>query len=419
LENPADSGRESFLEVFCAVMHILYVTHGYKPAYRIGGPIWSVSAMAEGMAARGHRVTVFTTNSNLDEDLDVPVDQPVLVDDVEVWYFRHRDVIKKYFWWSKYFSQSMGFLFTPALAPAMEKLLPSVDVVHTQMPFVYPTMIAGRLAIAANKPLFYNQRGVFHPTRLGYRGLKKRLYIELFEKPIMRGARGLIALTADEIDSYRALGIRTPCHIVPNGIDVAQFRRKPRTASFPALGIGESDQVILFLGRLHPSKGVDLLVDAFFRLASQHPDSILVIAGPDEHGFSQKIQDQAVLQNLEHRIRIPGMVTGDLKTELLARADLFVLPSMGEGLSMAVLEALASGTPVILSPECNLPVVAEVKAGAIVERNVSLIAQAISRFLSDPALSEAASDAAYNLARDRFAWPSIVARLESIYNSAV
>ena len=77
-------------------MHILYVTHGYKPAYRIGGPIWSVSAVAEGMVARGHRVTVFTTNSNLDEDLDVPVDRPVLVDGVEVWYFRRRDPIKKY-----------------------------------------------------------------------------------------------------------------------------------------------------------------------------------------------------------------------------------------------------------------------------------------------------------------------------------
>jgi glycosyltransferase involved in cell wall biosynthesis len=400
-------------------MHILYVTHGYKPAYRIGGPIWSVSAVAERMVARGHRVTMFTTNSNLDEDLDVPVDQPVLVDGVEVWYFRRRDLIKKYLWWSKYISQSMGFLVAPALAPAMRKLLPSVDVVHTQMPFVYPTMVAGRLAISANKPLFYNQRGVFHPARLGYRGLKKRLYIELVEKPIMRGATGLIALTPDEIDSYRALGIATPCHVVPNGIDVAQFRRVPRTASLSALDIKESDQVVLFLGRLHPSKGVDLLVDAFFRIASRHPNSVLVIAGPDEHGFSDKIQGEAARQNLEHRIRVPGMVMGDLKTDLLARADLFVLPSMGEGLSMAVLEALASGTPVILSPECNLPVIEQVKAGAVVERDVNLVAQAISRFLSDKALSRAASEAAYNLARDRFGWPSIVDKLESIYLSAL
>jgi glycosyltransferase involved in cell wall biosynthesis len=400
-------------------MHILYVTLAYKPAYRIGGPIWSVSAVAEGMVARGHRVTVFTTNSNLNEDLDVPFDQPVLVDGVEVWYFRHQELIQKYLWWLKYFSQSMGFLFTPALSASMRKLRPSVDIVHTQMPFVYPTMIAGRLAIAAGKPLFYNQRGVFHPTRLEYRGLKKRLYLELFEKPIMRRARGLIALTPDEIDSYRALGIKTPCHVVPNGIDVARFRRMPHAQSLSGLGIAQSDQVILFLGRLHPTKGVDLLLNAFVRIASIYPKSVLVIAGPDEHGFSQRFRDEAVQQNLEPRILIPGMVTGELKLDLLARADLFVLPSIGEGQSMAVLEALASGTPVILSPECNFPIVEELAAGAIVPRDVHLIAQAISRFLSDPILRSAASEAAYTLARDKFAWPSIVEKLESIYLDSI
>lgn len=400
-------------------MHILYVTHGYKPAYRIGGPIWSVSAVAEGMVARGHRVTVFATNSNLDEDLDVPLDQPVIVDGVEVWYFRREDLIKKYFWWSKYISQSMGFLVTPELAPSMRKLLSSVDIVHTQMPFVYPTMVAGRIAISANKPLFYNQRGVFHPTRLEYRGSKKRLYIELIEKPIMRRATGLIALTPDEVDSYRALGIKTPCHIVPNGIDVAKFRRVPRIASLSTLDIEESDRVILFLGRLHPSKGVDILVDAFFRIISQHPDALLVIAGPDEHGFSQQIQTEAAQKDLQHRIRLPGMITGDLKVDLLARADLFVLPSSGEGLSMAVLEALASGTPVIISPECNLPAVEEVKAGAIIARDAALVAQEISRFLADDALISAASEAAYHLARDRFGWPTAVDKLEGLYLSAI
>src|SRR5258708_4492777 len=313
----------------------------------------------------------------------------------------------------------MGFLAAPAIAPAMRKLLPPVDIVHTQMPFVYPTLVAGRPAYSATKPLFYNRRGVFRPSRLGYRGLKKRLYMELVEKPIMRRASGLIALTPDEMERYGGWGIKTPCRVVPNGIDVAQFRRAPRTASLLALDIKQLDQVILFLGRLHPAKGVDLLVDAFFRVASQHPDAVLVIAGPDERGFSQKIRDQATRQNLAHRIRIPGMVMGDLKIDLLARADLFVLPSMGEGQSIAVLEALASGTPVILSPECNFPVAGEVKAGAVVERNAKLIAQAISLYLSDPALRNAASQAAYNLVRDRFAWPSIVGKLESIYQSSI
>ena len=291
-------------------------------------------------------------------------------------------LMKKYFGWSNYFSQSMGFLYAASYPRCGRFCHRSTSFTPRCRSFIRQWGQA--LAISAKKPLFYSQRGNFHPMRLGYRGLKKRIYIELFEKPIMRGATGLIALTPDEIDSYRALGINSPCHIIPNGIDVARFRRAPATASLSAVDIRESDQVVLFLGRLHPSKGVDVLLNAFFQVISRHPESLLVIAGPDEHGFAAQLLDKAAQQNLEHRILIPGMVTGDLKTDLLARADLFVLTSVGEGQSMAILEALASGTPVIISPECNFPDVEEVKAGAIVERDANLVAQAISRFfLSD------------------------------------
>ena len=82
-------------------MHILYVAHGYKPAYRLGGPIWSISALAEGMAARGHQITVFATNGDADQDLDVPTDRPVMVDGVSVRYFRRREPFREYVPWLK------------------------------------------------------------------------------------------------------------------------------------------------------------------------------------------------------------------------------------------------------------------------------------------------------------------------------
>lgn len=400
-------------------MHILYVTHGYKPAYRIGGPIWSVSATAEGMVARGNRVTVFTTNSNLDEDLDVPVDQPVMVDGVEVWYFRRQDPIKKYLPWLKYVSQSMGYLFTPAIGDALRRKLPDVDIVHSQMPFVYPTWIAGRRALAANKPLFYNQRGVFHPMRLRYRGLKKKIYIDLMEKPIMRRASGLIALTPEEVDSYRALGMKTACHVIPNGIDVRDFRREARSDALSDFGISDSQQVILFLGRLHSVKGADLLMEAFARIAQRHPDSVLVLAGPDEDNIVGTLQSLASTQSLAHRVFLTGMVSGEQKLDLLGRANLFVLPSMGEGLSMAVLEALASGTPVILSPECNLPIVEQAGAGLVVERDADRLAGAISQLLTDPEALKIMGERAYALARDQFGWPAILNRLEALYQDAI
>lgn len=400
-------------------MHILYVAHGYKPAYRLGGPIWSISALAEGMVARGHTVTVFATNGNGHEDLDVPTDRVVDVDGVSVRYFRRTEPFRRYLPWLKYVSQSIGYLYTADLVPAMRSILERVDIVHTQMPFVYPTQAAARLALAHGAPLFYSQRGVFDPARLQFRSWKKSLYIRLVERPIMRRATGLVALTPDEVTSFRAVGVETPVHLIPNGINVERFRRVPRAGLLGQMGISEGHTVILFLARLHQTKGLDLLVDAFVRIAEEHPASVLVLAGNDEQGLLPGLRERIAAAGLTKRVITPGIVTGEQKLDLLARADLFALPSIGEGLSMAVLESLASGTPVVLSRECNLPIVETAGAGAIVNRTVDDFARALGRFLGDSALRQRAGERAYALARDEFGWRPILDRLEQVYTSAL
>jgi glycosyltransferase involved in cell wall biosynthesis len=400
-------------------MRILYVAPGYKPAYRLGGPIWSVSALAEGMAARGHDVTVFAPNGNGDEDLDVPTDRVVFVDDVAVRYFRREEPFKRYLPGIKYLSQSIGYLYTPDLIPVLRPLLPSIDIVHTQMPFVYPTQAAARLAIAQRTPLFYSQRGVFGPAHLRFRALKKSVYIRLVERPIMRRATGLVALTPEEVRSFQAFGVQTPIHLVPNGIDVTRFRRSAATGALADLGILDGQKVILFMARLHELKGADLLVDAFIAIAARHPDAVLVLAGSDEQGLVPAFRARVAARNLTARFIVPGIVTGERKLDLLARADVFALPSAAEGLSMAILEALASGTPAIISSQCNLPIVADAGAGAVVNRTAGEFADAISRFFDNPELLEQSKERAYVLARDHFGWGPILDHLEAIYSDAL
>ena len=400
-------------------MHILYVAHGYKPAYRLGGPVWSISALAEGMVGRGHQVTVFAPNGNVDEDLDVPTDRTVCVDGVSVRYFRREEPFKRYLPGLKYLSQSVGFMYTPDLLPALRPALPSIDIVHTQMPFVYPTQAAARVAIAQHIPLFYSQRGVFDPARLRFRGLKKSIYIRFVELPIMGRATGLVALTPEEVRSFEAFGVKTPIHLVPNGVDVRRFRRSAAPGPLARLGISDVHKVILFMARLHELKGPDVAVDAFIAIAQRYPDAVLVLAGNQEQNLLPGLRARIADANLTNRFIVPGMVTGDGKLDLLARADLFVLPSVGEGLSMAILEALASGTPAIISRACNLPIVAEAGAGAVVERNAAAFADALSRFLGDRAMLERAGEQAYVLARDHFGWGPILDRLESIYSKAL
>jgi glycosyltransferase involved in cell wall biosynthesis len=343
----------------------------------------------------------------------------VRIDGVTVRYFRREEPFKRYLPRVKYLSQSIGYLYTPDLIPVLRPMLPSIDILHTQMPFVYPTQAAARLAIAAGTPLFYSQRGLFGASHLRFRRLKKSIYIRLVERPIMHRATGLVALTPEEVTSFQVLGVKTPIHLVPNGVDVSRFRRAPLDRALGGMGISEAQTVILFMGRLHEHKGPDLLVDAFIAIADRHPDSVLVLAGNDEQGLLPGLRARVADRHLAHRFITPGLVTGEQKLDLLARADLFVLPSAGEGLSMAILEALASGTPAIISRQCNLPIVAEARAGAVVERSAAEFADAMSTFLADRMMRDQAGERAYVLARDQFGWAPILQRLEGIYANAL
>src|SRR5262249_30829500 len=209
-------------------LRILYTIHGYKPAYRIGGPVLSVSAVAENFVKKGHEVTVLTTNSNVDEELNVPINRAVDVSGVEVWYFRREDPFKRWLPFFTYMSKSVGFLYAPEMGRHLNNITRKFDLVHTHLPFIYPTYAGARAANAFGKPLFYNQRGVFDLESLKFRRVKKLLYINAFEKRIMRRATTLIALTDAEVYSYHKLGIRTRCSIVPNGIDSGSYWTQPR-----------------------------------------------------------------------------------------------------------------------------------------------------------------------------------------------
>jgi glycosyltransferase involved in cell wall biosynthesis len=364
-------------------MRVLFAVHGYKPAWRVGGPILSVSWLAEALVRRGHEVTVFTSDSNLDQTLDVPTECPVEVDGVQVWYFKRWQPLRRLFPGVPYLSKSIGFLYSPHMAEALSRTVPSVDVVHTHLPFNYPTYAAAHAAFSHGKPLFYHQRGVFDPERLKFRSLKKTLYLKHVEVPILRCATTLIALTEAEVQSYRRLGVETPCRVIPNGIDSSRYAISRAPSALEPLGIGPDRQVILFLGRIHPIKGADRLLEAFLRIHADFPEAVLVLAGPDEFGLEASLRDRADALLRTRRVIFPGMLDGPLKTELLARADLFCLPSDAEGFSIAVLEAMASGAAVLLSPGCHFPEVEREGAGVVSDASPAALASAITKLLSD------------------------------------
>jgi len=391
-------------------MRILYVGTGYKPAYRLGGPIVLMSAAAETLVRKGHEVVAVSTNANNDQDLDVPIGVPVNVDGVEVWYFRRQEPLKKLLPFVPYLSRSIGFMYSPEMRDALDRLVRDVDVVHTQGPFVYPSYAAAHAAFRHGKPVVYSQQGCFAEERLQFRGLKKRLYIAAVEKPIMKRAAALVALTEAEHASFRALGVATPIAMIPNGVELPTLRPGAAERVHARFGIAPDARMILFLGRLHPIKGVDKLLDAFARVRDQFPDAVLMVAGPNEWG--QKLQSS-------DRVLFPGMVVGDEKADILARADLFCLPSVAEGFSIATLEALASSTAVMLSPACSFPEVERAGAGVIVDREPNAMAAVMRDLLADRARLRAMGEAGRRLAAEHYSWDVITDRLIDLYSKVV
>lgn len=180
---------------------------------------------------------------------------------------------------------------------------------------------------------------------------KKELVSFLYQKKVLAKADLIQVNNADEVaDVTRYLG-QEPKNlvVVPNGMRMEEFATLPPQQLFRAqFGIAPTARMVLFMGRLNVKKGLELLLPAFATYARTHPDTILVLAGPDD-GYQEEAESFIKENQLADRIKLVGMLTDSVKKAALADADLFVLPSYSEGFSIAVLEAMAAGVPTLIS----------------------------------------------------------------------
>jgi poly(glycerol-phosphate) alpha-glucosyltransferase len=242
-------------------------------------------------------------------------------------------------------------------------------VVHGHGFYVWPNAVIGRMARKRGVPLVYHPHGMLEPWILARSRGKKRVAHWLFENANFRAARLWRALTSREADQVRAHGIRVPVVVIPNGIDPEPFWRIRR----PNRPVRQA----LFLGRLHPKKGLDLLVAAWAKLGLETRGWELTIAGPDENGHREELEALVRLAKLEGAVRFVGPVSGAAKIAQLAAAELFVLPSYSEGFPMALLEAMASSVPVLATEESNVPDIAACGAGWLCRANVGSLTNAL------------------------------------------
>ncbi len=266
--------------------------------------------------------------------------------------------------------------FAPDLRREARGLVEARGVVHAHGFYVYPNKVLGAWTRRLKRALVCHPHGMFEPWILNRSRWKKRLVHWLFEDANFRHARLWRALTAKEADQIRTLGIGGEVVVAPNGIDLAPFE-DPAVTPAP-----RERRRILFLGRLHPKKGVDLLLRAAAQCEAFKADWEIVVAGPDEGGHLAELEAIVRELDLADVVRFPGTVTGEAKVALLKSADVFALTSHSEGFSVAILESMACGVPVLASHACNFPELARDGGGWLCEAEVDSIGAALDQALA-------------------------------------
>ena len=289
-----------------------------------------------------------------------------------------------------------------------------VDGVHIHGLWEQSTLIAARTAHALGKPYVLSAHGMLDSWALANKRAKKLLYAALIERAIVARAGCLHALTPAEAGDYRRFGSRAPIAIIPNGVTVpVHTSPEPFLDAFPEL---RHRRLLLFLGRIHYKKGVDLLVRAWAQLAASAPEAHLVLAGPDFEGTQAPLEALVRELGLASRVTFTGMLRGSLKWSALAAAQLFLLPSLSEGFSVSALEAMGMGLPVIVSEACHLSAVEEVFAGWTTQSEVSSLSSSMQKFLNNsPQANREIGSRGRRLVKERFTWPAIAGQMTGIY----
>jgi len=256
---------------------------------------------------------------------------------------------------------SGNFGYAAALVPWLKANADGYDAVVVHGLWQYQSLAVWRALRGGPVPYFVYPHGMLDPWfRHAYplKHFKKSLYWSLIERRVLRDA-GAVLFTATE-EARLALHTFTPCEINPAvvgyGVALADAARRVCVdVFFRAWPETQGRRLVLFLGRLHPKKGGDLLIDAFAKVLESQPLLHLVMAGPDDGaGTRAALQSQAARLGIAERVTFTGMLSGDLKWSALQAAEVFVLPSHQENFGIAVVEALAMGVPVLISDKVNI-----------------------------------------------------------------
>ncbi|PWK26510.1 glycosyltransferase involved in cell wall biosynthesis [Arcicella aurantiaca] len=355
---------------------------GYS--WDIGGPPKIIYDHAIVQMSMGAEVTILTPISEGQKIYAIPEGAKV--------------VTCKRHWFAKFWAE-----FSPELYSWIKQHGNEYDIIHIHGVWHFAGVAPYLAGITTAKCI--TTHGLLDRWTISKGYWKKYLFGLLFQKSILKKTELIqINNTDEQEDLKRFLGFQhSNVKIIPNGMNLSNFAKLPSKGLFrEKFNLPTDKKIILFLSRINLKKGLDLLLPAFKTVANKREDCLLVMAGPDD-GYLTETQNFIAENNLQNRIKLVGMLTGDDKLAAFADADIFALPSHSEGFSIATLEALISGIPSLLSDRVGFgEAIKETNAAYVVELNTESIVAGLYKMLDDELYCQKIAKNGVSLVKDRY-----------------
>jgi|SRR5579862_5204119 len=365
--------------------------------FRRGGPPRVVTGLVEALRKRGHTCSISGDGTPLRtacSDSEITRSSPNLLNR---------------FWRG----------YGPGLRPRMQQDISLCDIVHIHELWHYPHYLAAKLAILLRKPYVVTIHGGLAEEALKVKRWRKNVYWHLAQERLLRNASCIHVFTQAERSQVESKRIARLIAEIPNGVALEEFASLPSRDTIGKVHPKVKGQrVILFLGRILPVKGLDVLCGAFAKLAAdpKFSDCVLLLCGPIHPSYKATLEEILRKNFAIDRTVFTGPLDHVRRLEALAAADVFALPSHSEGFSISVLEALAARLPVVISPACNFPSVETSGAGLVSNCDISSFESALRTLLEDPSRRSEMGANGRRLVELHYSWDRLAAQFEDLYS---
>lgn len=360
-----------------------------------GGTTERVRQLSLHLNKLGHKVTILTTNYNLSKR---PAFLPKNIE-----FLPLPCIIPRYY-------LPFPFLWK------VSQVVKNADIIHLVNHWTIINVIAFIFITIYKKPYVVSPLGSL--PIYGRSKLIKKFYNSLIGKRIINRANACVVTTNNEYPSFQSLGVnKSKLNHIPNGIDEKDYLFKGDDFIKEKLGLG-NNPFVLFIGRLNPIKGPDLLLNAFCKIKNKLPNLDLVFIGPDE-GMLKSLNEFSVQNSLNDRVHFLGFLSRDDKSRLLHASSFLSIPSRQEAMSIVVLESGIAEKPVLITDQCGFDEVEGVGGGFVVSATIDALAEGIKKMMSKKNIMEKMGKNLNTFVKKRYLWETIANDYNMLFERVV